>query len=404
MSAVGKRARPLYAPAREKAGNVTALFGSLHEAAEQQRSYHRVLKERDALHALLERATGLMAVVEGRELRYSFANAAYSRLLGHSGLAGNTVAETLPPAMGSDILEILDQVYVTGEPRFANSLTLEVHAESGDQPRRRTVNFVFQPIRAAAGIPVTGILIEGHDVTELNDTHARIQARHMELIHVSRVSAMGTMASTVAHELNQPLAAITNYLAAASRLAGRDQSDARLEECIASAKEASLRAGNILRLLRDMTMSAVEITPTFDVEDAVRQAMDLASASHPEIVTTCELEPGIMARVDRIQFQQILLNLVRNAHEACGSGPCRLEIKAAAAGNFLKFSLADNGPGFLDEDPSGIFDALTTTKPCGMGVGLSVCRTIVETYGGKISAQNRPAGGAIISFTIPSGS
>ena len=258
-------------------------------------------------------------------------------------------------------------------------------------------------MRAAPDGPVTGIFIEGHDVTEQHEAHARIQARHMELIHVSRVSAMGTMASTVAHELNQPLTAITNYLSAAGRIAGRTGIDPLLERCLASAQDSSLRAGNILRLLRDMTLSGMEISPVFEVDEAVRQAVELARASHRDIIVVYHMEAGVTARVDRIQFQQVMLNLIRNAHEACGDGPCQLIIRVEAAGPFLDISIADNGAGFAEDDLPNVFEALVTTKSAGMGVGLSVCRTIIETYGGRISAHNIASGGAMVRFTIPAG-
>ncbi|WP_395614028.1 PAS domain-containing protein, partial [Allosphingosinicella sp.] len=205
MSIARKRARPLDAPAREQAGNVTALFGSLAEAAGRQQSWHEVVAERDALHAMLEQAPGCMAMLAGPEHRYTFSNAANNRLLGRDDLVGQTVAEALPRLVTNGIVDLLDRVYATGEPYVGNGLTFEYRDQPGGEARQLIVNFTFQPIRASADAPVTGIFVEGHDVTALHDAHAQIQSQHLSLIHVSRVSAMGTMASTVAHELNQPL-------------------------------------------------------------------------------------------------------------------------------------------------------------------------------------------------------
>ena len=387
-------------PPREGAANVTALFRPQPDSAGPQQPEHSALREGDALHSLIEQAAGFMALLEGPEHRYTFSNAANNRLLGRWDLAGKTVAEAFPGPAARHLIEILDRVYATGEPFFGNATIID--APDADAPKR-VVNFVYQPFRAAADAPVTGILIEGHDVTEQHAAHAVIQARNLELIHVSRVSAMGTMASTVAHELNQPLTAIVNYLSAANRIAGRSALDPKLNACLASAHEASLRAGKILRLLRDMSLSAIETSPVFEVGDAVRQAVELAQASPPDIIAVYDVAPGTAARVDRIQFQQVMLNLIRNAQEASGDSPCHLTIRVAPDGPFLEIELADKGSGFSEEDLPNVFEALVTTKPRGMGVGLSVCRTIIETYGGRISALNGPDGGAIVRFTIPAG-
>lgn len=403
MAVARKRQRQSYSPDPGKADNVTALFGPLARPAEPHQPVEEVVRERDALHSLFEQAPGFMAFLEGPDHRYTFSNAANNRLLGRGDLVGKSVAEAFPDLVAEGLVEILDGVYATGEAYIGNGVALEIPGEADGETRQRVVNFIYQPIRAAAGEPVTGIFIEGHDVTEQHEAYARKQAQNMELIHVSRVSAMGTMASTVAHELNQPLAAIVNYLSAASRIAARTAGDPLLGKCLESAQEASLRAGNILRLLRDMTLSAIEISPVFDVTDAVHQTMELARASHPDIIVVYDIEAGTKARVDRIQFQQVMLNLIRNAYEACGNGQCHLIIKIASEGPFLEVSLTDNGDGFPEDDLPKVFDALVTTKSQGMGVGLSVCRTIIETYGGRISAHNGPSGGATVRFTIPAG-
>lgn len=400
MSVASKGDRRLYSRIREEVGDVTALFGARDDAAQTQ-PLHEVVAERDALRSLFEQAPGFMALLEGPEHRFIFSNAANNRLLGRSDLVGKCMAEAFPEPVADGLIEILDGVYTTGKAWIGNDLAFESRDGPDAQVRRRIVNLTYQPVRATADGPVTGILIQGHDVTEQHEAHARIQARHMELIHVSRVSAMGTMASTVAHELNQPLTAISNYLAAAVRIADREGSDPRLGRCLESAQEASLRAGNILRLLRDMTMSAIEISPVFDVDDAVRQAVELAGASLPNLAAIYDIAPGASARVDRIQFQQVMLNLIRNAQEACGDAPCQLLIKVSADGPFLEVTLTDNGSGFPEADLESVFETMVTSKDQGMGVGLSVCRTIIETYGGRISAHNSESGGAMVRFTIP---
>ena len=404
MEAARKRdPRPCRSPALQEVGNVTALFGMLAKAPERFQSFDDVVKERDALHRLFEQAPGFMALLEGPDHRYTFSNAANNRLFGRWDLVGKTVAESFPELIEQGVVERLDQVFATGEPFVGNGISFEIGETASSDARRRIINFVYQPIRCGPDAPVTGIFIEGHDVTEQHEAHAKLQALQMELIHVSRVSAMGSMASTVAHELNQPLAAVVNYLAAASRIADRDGSNPLLEECLGSATDAAFRAGNILRLLRDLTLSGTDLSPCFEVQDAIEQAAQLVRAARPNIAIDFDLLPGATACVDRVQFQQVILNLVRNAQEACGEGSCHLLIKVVRAESFLEVSLADNGPGFAEDDLASVFEALFTTKPQGMGVGLSVCRTIIEEWGGKISAGNAPGAGATVRFTIPAG-
>jgi len=403
MEVARKAERQHRLEAPEEHGNVTSLFGAVAKAARRFQTIDEVMKERDALQSLFEQAPSFMALVEGPDHRYTFSNAANNRLFGRWDLVGQTVAEAFPELVEQGFVERLDEAFRTGKPYIGNGLAFEIRETADSEARRRVINFIYQPVRAGPGEPVTGIFIEGHDVTEQHVEHAKVQALQLELIHFSRLSAMGTMASTVAHELNQPLAAAVNYISAAIRLAGRAGGDPVLEDCLSSAGEAAMRAGNILRLLREMTISGTDLSPIFDVQDALQQTVMLACASHPDISVKYDVFPGATAAVDRIQFQQIMLNLIRNAQEASGDSPCELSIKVAFAGAFLEISIADNGTGFAEEDLPNIFDALLTSKPQGMGVGLSVCRTIIETYGGRISASNGPQGGAIVQFTIPAG-
>ncbi len=244
------------------------------------------------------------------------------------------------------------------------------------------------------------------DVTERQEAEQRLHELQSELLHASRLSAMGQMAAALAHELNQPLGAATNFMSAASLALKRDKPDAltRALERIDKAIEQTTRAGAILGRLRDFIgrgeiqkriVSAREL-----IEDAV--ALALVGTKDPSLRVRFDFagqERPVL--VDRIQIQQVVFNLMRNALEATeGKVPREIVVAACAANDELEISVADNGPG-IPADPEAVFQPFTTTKAKGMGIGLTICRTIVEAHGGRLWAEQRAGGGAVFRFTLP---
>jgi C4-dicarboxylate-specific signal transduction histidine kinase len=242
------------------------------------------------------------------------------------------------------------------------------------------------------------------DITEAKLAQQRVTALQAELIEVSRRSAMGTMAATLAHELNQPLASISNYAAGLRRALNAAQPPHDLLEQGAEAIEASAaRAGHIIRSLRTLARGSAGQGERIDANRHVRDAAAIALADFGgRVAIDYRLGGEVELIADPIQFQQVMINLVRNAAEAVEAAP-RREILVATErrGDVAEIRIEDSGPGIPPELLPSVFDAFVSTKRGGLGIGLAICRTIVEAHGGRILAANRPEGGASFRLSLP---
>lgn len=247
------------------------------------------------------------------------------------------------------------------------------------------------------------------DLTERLETQAKLQELQANLFHVSRLSALGEMASSLAHELNQPLAAINNYLKGSQRLLleSQDSRAAMIREALGKAAEQALRAGDIIRRLRDF------VTRRESDKTIVRIARLLEEASALALVGAREL--GVMVRfqiaptvsnvlVDAVQIQQVLVNLLRNALEAMQVSVRRelFVVVTLTADSMVEIMVSDTGHGVPEELLPRLFEPFVTTKENGMGVGLSISKTIIEAHGGRLWVEANPIGGTIFRFTLPS--
>ncbi len=247
-----------------------------------------------------------------------------------------------------------------------------------------------------------------HDISDRHAAERRLRELQAELLHVSRLTAMGQMSSGLAHELNQPLTAIMNYVKAARRtIEGLDDPRAvRAVELVDKAAGQTTRAGQIIRRLRDFVEKGETHRKLEDINTTVSEAVALGLTAVADVDRRFEYAAGLPeVMIDRIQIQQVVLNLVRNAVEAMAGQP-RRELRVtttAAPDGAVEVLVADTGPGLPPEVLERLFQPFVTTKENGMGIGLSLCRTIVDAHGGELSATTGEGGGALFRFRLPAG-
>ena len=245
------------------------------------------------------------------------------------------------------------------------------------------------------------------DITQRQASEARLQELQSELVHVSRLTAMGQMASALAHELNQPLLAIVGYMKGSRRLleSGTEDSSSLLRDALDKAGDQAMRAGQIIRRLREFVGRGDTDRRVESVKKLIEEASALAlvGTKDQRVRVRFQFDPAIdLVLVDKIQIQQVVLNLIRNAVEAMAASERReLTISTAADDDdMVAVSVADTGSGIAPEFMSQLFQPFVTDKPHGMGVGLSICRTIVEAHGGRITVEANPGEGTIFRFTL----
>jgi two-component system sensor kinase FixL len=247
-----------------------------------------------------------------------------------------------------------------------------------------------------------------HDITQRQQAELRFHELQSELAHVGRLSELGTLASSLAHELNQPLTAIASYCdGAASLLEGTPDSE-QLEmarEALRDTAEQAIRAGEIVRRMRDFLSHGETEHRDESLSRIITEANALALVGTREhgIDVQISLDPKAeRVFVDRIQIQQVVINLIRNAIEAMLDSPVRsLAISTEGGPELITVSVEDTGSGISETLAPQLFQPFVTSKQSGMGIGLSICRTIIESHGGRIWFEPGPEGGTIFRFTLP---
>lgn len=246
-------------------------------------------------------------------------------------------------------------------------------------------------------------------VTDLTDVEAiqqRVDQLQSQLLHVSRVSAMGVMASTMGHELNQPLSAVTTYLTGVMEFLNSKSPDREhfIRQGVEQAIEAAMRAGQIISRVRAMTKHREFDTQEVEVSEAVKDAKALALLGlYPSVSDVrVEVPANVRVQADLIQLQQVLMNLIRNGLEAMQpQGGGIVTVRARTQAGAVLIEVSDEGPGIPPDMRDRLFEPFVTGKPTGLGLGLPICRTIIEAHGGRIRADTNDKGGATFCVSLP---
>jgi two-component system, LuxR family, sensor kinase FixL len=384
-------------------GAPARLSGVMIDINREKRLEDEVRTSERHFRSILDTIPDAMIVIDEHGIMQFFSSAAV-RQFGYSEpeAIGKNISALMPEPDRSRHDGYLARYLKTGERRIIGigRIVTGMRKDGTTFPMHLTIGEMH-----SGGKPFfTGFV---RDLTEQQHTQARLQELQAELVHVSRLSAMGEMASALAHELNQPLSAISNYMKGSRRLLA-DSTDAnapRIEAALDRAAEQAIRAGDIIRRLRNFVARDASEKRVESLSKMVEEAgaLGLTGAREQGVLLRFNLDPTFdLVLADRVQIQQVLVNLFRNALEAMAVSTHRelIASNTKAADDMIEIAVSDTGPGFAGDTLAQLFQPFFTTKESGMGVGLSISRTIIETHGGRMWAETNGSGGATFRFTL----
>jgi two-component system sensor kinase FixL len=389
--------------AEVRQGDDHAFVGIIRDITERKRA-EAELREREArLSTILDTAVDAIIVIDEAGKIESF-SASAARLFGYElgEVRGKNVKMLMPTPYREEHDSYIGRYLETGERRIIGigRIVVGLRKDGTTFPMELSVG----EVRFADRRMFTGFI---RDVSERQKTEHRLHELQAQLIHVSRVNEMGAMASALAHELNQPLGAAMNYLNAVRRWLeqSEDAKGPRMLEGTQRAVAEVTRASQIIQRLRQFMAKGRTERSWERIGKLIEEsaALALVGAGTKPVRIGLALSPGLPeVHVDRVQIQQVLTNLIRNAVEAMQESPKReINITGTAGAETLEISVADTGPGIAPEVAENLFKPFVTTKSTGMGVGLSICRSIIQNHGGDLRGETRPAGGTVFRFTLP---
>ena len=329
------------------------------------------------------------------------ANDAAARLFGlpdHHALVGSTVAAHHTPAAVATLGHILaalarGDTTIEEETQFLNA--------SGE-----VIDVVLR-VTLPPGEGWSRVLVSALDLTERNRAQARLAQSQAELAHVSRVTTLGQLAASIAHEVNQPLSAIITYAKSGKRWLAREAPGAtEVSDCLDHIAANGVRAADVIARIRDIARKTDPLHGEVDLAPLIEETVALLDRDmQANAVATRVTIAGALPRVhgDRVQLQQVLMNLMLNAEQAMADTPFdqrELCIDAGQDGDDVIVAVRDCGPG-IASDPESLFTPFFTTKSSGLGMGLAICRSIIEQHGGKLTAANNDDCGANFRFRLP---
>lgn len=377
---------------RDGKGRRVAAVGVNRDVTERRRIEHALAESYSMLQAVVDGTTDCI-FVKNPDGRYVMVNSACARILGRptKAIIGRDDTDLFPPEEAREIMALDRSVMESGRPyTFEETVTF-----GGRQVRMSTTKVPWLDARGA----VVGLIGIARDVTAFRQAEDEARRHQADLAHLLRVRTVGEMAAGLAHEINQPLAAISNYAkGCARRLRDGEAYDGEVLAAVDEIGLQALRAGAIVHRLGDFVRNRPAQRKRADLNEVIRAAVRLVEpdARREGVRLAMQLGRGAQVDMDPIQIEQVLLNLLRNAIESIRDGACSdgaVTIRARLVGRTVRVGVTDNGPG-LRAPAQTIFLPFYTTKLDGMGMGLAISRSIVEAHGGRLWVGEPTNGGA----------
>lgn len=379
-------------------GDEVSMIGIVMDATEREKRAEMLRSRESELRSILDTVPEAMITIDEHGQIRSFSVTAEA-LFGYAAaeVLGKDVRLLLPRYVRPDAASVLPapgQAAITsitaGRDRQGNELPIEIAVGAANIGNERIAIAFIRNMR------------------EQLAAQARLSELREQFLHASRLSAMGEMGAGLAHELNQPLTATSNLLGAIDLMMARDGDPEQVRCMLELARQEVLRAGSIIRRMRAFVAKGELDFQAEPLDDVIAETLQLARSRSHAPGTRLTYRPSADAPcvlADRIQMQQVLINVINNAFDAlAGLNDRQPEITLSTRqlnDGHIMISVIDNGPGLPEAIINRPFEAFSSTKPSGMGLGLSICRRIVEAHGGRFSLRNVPDGGAAIEFTLP---
>lgn len=395
-----------FQPLKDHAERTTGVFVGGYDVTTAERSFVALRKTEGLLASIVASSDDaiISKTIEGVVTSW---NAGAERIFGYSAaeIVGQPISRLAAPGREHEMPALLERL-VRGE-RVEHFETLRRHKDGSNV----LVSLTVSPIHDDTG-RVVGASKVARDITAsraaaeaLAAAQVRLLQQHSELLHAARLGELGQMAATLAHEINQPLSAVVNYLYATRTLIGAADIDRpMLDQSIKKAAEQAVRAAEVVRRLRTFSRPHEGMLRPESMHQLVTEIIDLATIDAGRRGVAVQLLPhpdDDMVMADRIEVQQVLLNLIRNALEAMdGQDRRELTLSITPGSDTVEFAVMDTGAGLDQRVRDHLFQPFVTTKSQGMGIGLSICRKIIEAHGGAFWAEDRAGGGTIFRFTL----
>jgi PAS domain S-box-containing protein len=402
-------------PIRNAEGQITRWFGTntdvterLEIEAARDRALDEAKAERQRLYEVFMQAPAAIAVLEGPDHVFVVANPLYAELVGGRAVLGRTVAQALPEVVGQGFLDLLGQVYRTGEPFVAREMCVQLDRHGTGVLEELYVDFVYQPLKTPAG-ETFGIMVHAVEVTSQVRARQEIEQKADELQRLTRElersnKELDQFAYVASHDLKAPLRGIANLTQwleedLGDRVTGESREHMQLLKGRVHRMEALIdgilaysRAGRVRERPGRVDLSAL-----------LAEVVELLS---PPADTQVVVAPDMpVMEAERVPLQQIFMNLIGNAIKYVNRPDGRVEIRAERENDFYRFAVADNGPGIAPQYQEKIWQIFQTLAPRdkveGTGIGLSVVRKIVEARGGRAWVESEPGQGSTFYFTWP---